>query len=121
MLKDRDLQVIIGKILRIGVWSAMLTVIVGFLLLLLQSKGGQIDYAQFRADQFFRLNVFLKELGQGDPLAIIQLGLMILIATPVARVVFTMVGFALEKDRLYAFISFLVLCIIVFSMVYEIG
>ena len=51
-----------------------------------------------------------------DSLAIIQFGLVLLIATPIARVVFSVVGFFVEKDYLYVLISLIVLAIIGFSI-----
>ena len=47
---------------------------------------------------------------------IIQLGLLILIATPVARVAFSVVAFALERDRLYVVVTLIVLAVLVFSL-----
>ena len=47
---------------------------------------------------------------------IIQLGLLILIATPVARVMFSIVAFALERDSLYVVITIIVLAILLFSL-----
>jgi uncharacterized membrane protein len=47
---------------------------------------------------------------------IIQLGLLILIDTPVARVIFAIIGFTIEKDYTYTIISIIVLCILLFSL-----
>ena len=46
----------------------------------------------------------------------IQLGLLLLIATPVARVAFSIFGFAAERDWLYAGFTCLVLAILIFSL-----
>lgn len=51
-----------------------------------------------------------------QPLAITQLGLLVLLGTPVARVAASLVGFALERDRLYAAITFAVLLILLASI-----
>jgi uncharacterized membrane protein len=51
-----------------------------------------------------------------EPLAIAQLGLLVLLATPVARVAASVVGFASEGDRLYAAITATVLAILVASI-----
>ena len=48
--------------------------------------------------------------------SIIQFGLLLLIATPVARVAFSMVAFALEKDKLYVAIAAIVLAVLLFSL-----
>lgn len=51
-----------------------------------------------------------------EPAAIAQLGLVTLLATPVARVAASVVGFALEGDRLYAAITTGVLVILLISI-----
>jgi uncharacterized membrane protein len=44
-------------------------------------------------------------------------GLLLLIATPVCRVIFGVVGFALLRDKLYTVISLIVLCVLLFSFI----
>ena len=51
-----------------------------------------------------------------EPLAISQLGLLALLATPVTRVAASVVGFALEGDRLYAAITLAVLAVLLASI-----
>jgi uncharacterized membrane protein len=51
---------------------------------------------------------------------IMQLGLLLLIATPVARVAFSVVGFALERDRLYTVVSLIVLTVLVISLLHAV-
>jgi uncharacterized membrane protein len=53
-----------------------------------------------------------------NSLGLIQLGLLLLIATPVARVVFAVIGFALERDRLYVVVSAIVLAILAVSLLH---
>jgi uncharacterized membrane protein len=47
---------------------------------------------------------------------VIQLGLLLLILTPVARVAFSLVGFALERDRIYVELTAIVLVILIYSL-----
>jgi uncharacterized membrane protein len=49
--------------------------------------------------------------------SIIQLGLLLLIATPIARVAFSLVAFALERDRTYVVITAIVLTILLYSLI----
>jgi uncharacterized membrane protein len=51
-----------------------------------------------------------------EPLAISQLGLLALLATPVTRVAASVVGFALEDDRLYTAITLAVLAVLLASI-----
>jgi uncharacterized membrane protein len=50
------------------------------------------------------------------PIAIAQLGVLVLLATPVMRVVASVVGFALEGDRLYVGITLVVLTVLLLSI-----
>jgi uncharacterized membrane protein len=51
--------------------------------------------------------------------AMIQLGLLLLIATPIARVALAVVGFYLDGDRLYVAVSLLVFGILMFSLLHS--
>lgn len=116
IFRDKDLQALIGNLLRIGVVIAMTIVVGGLILYLFEHGRETAHYETFTNDGVFRFHRFLTELGSGRSSAIIELGVMVLIATPIARVLFTMIGFWLEKDRLYTFIALVVLCIIIVSM-----
>jgi uncharacterized membrane protein len=48
---------------------------------------------------------------------IIQLGLLLLIATPVARVAFAVFGFAAERDRMYVVFTLIVLGVLLYSLI----
>ena len=50
------------------------------------------------------------------PLELIQFGLLLLIATPVARVMFSVLGFALERDWMYVVITLLVLALLIYTL-----
>ncbi len=52
----------------------------------------------------------------GNPLAIMQLGLLLLIATPIARVVFSVLAFAREGDRMYVAFTLIVLAVLLYSL-----
>jgi uncharacterized membrane protein len=54
----------------------------------------------------------------GDAAAIVQLGVLLLIATPIARVIFAAIGFAVERDRLYVAISLAVLAVLIFGLLH---
>jgi uncharacterized membrane protein len=58
----------------------------------------------------------LQSAAHGQSAAIIEIGLLLLILTPVARVAIALAGFLLERDRLYAVVSLIVLAILVFSL-----
>jgi uncharacterized membrane protein len=116
--KDKDMQVIIGWILRIGVISSMVIVFIGGIFFVCRHGQSIPDYHVFKGVPYFIhntsgiINGTLHLKGQ----AIIQLGILLLIATPVIRVAFSAIGFIIEKDHLYTAISLIVLLIIFGSM-----
>jgi len=61
-------------------------------------------------------SAFMTGLGELRPIAIAQAGLLVLVATPVVRVMASIVGFALEGDRLYSAITLAVLAILLVSL-----
>lgn len=121
-MDDRRLETIIGNLLRAGVLLAAATVLAGGALYLARHHADQVSYAHFSAanpvTRSFRS--VLESASRLDSEGVIQLGLLLLIATPVARVAFAVVGFALEKDRLYAVVSLIVLLILAFGMIHAI-
>jgi uncharacterized membrane protein len=54
-------------------------------------------------------------IAAGQPAAVIQLAVLLLIATPVARVVFALIGFGIERDKLYIFVSTVVLAVLLYG------
>ena len=52
-----------------------------------------------------------------DARSLIGFGILLLIATPICRVIFGVVGFALLRDKLYTAVSAVVLIILLYSFV----
>lgn len=116
--KDKDMQAIIGWILRVGVIVSMSIVFVGGVIYLWRHGREVADHQKFTGiPEFIRTagGIFHGVITWRGR-AIIQTGIALLIATPIMRIIFAAVGFALEKDKLYLFISLLVLAIIFASM-----
>lgn len=108
---------VLSLVLRAGLSLAIVTVVIGSVLFLWQ-HGKEIIY-----DRVFNgepnslkglVNIFDAAIHDGT-LAIIQLGIIILIATPVIRVVSCLVVFAAERDFLYVTFSSFVLAVLLFS------
>jgi uncharacterized membrane protein len=119
--QDKDLQTFIGNLLRYGVIIAMIIVVAGLAMYLFQSSHETVHYAVFDSKNSFVFSSFRERLGRGESAAIMELGVIALIVIPIARVLFTMIGFWLEKDRLYTFVAFLVLCIIAYSLFFGVS
>lgn len=114
---DHGLEQAMGRMLQIGVTIAALVVLAGGVLYLAQSSGVRPDYTQFRPApaRLHTVAGIWRDARRFDPRGIIELGILLLIATPVGRVVFGVVGFARLHDRLYTAVSALVLAILLFS------
>jgi len=117
-LADTRLQRLIGATLRGGVVVASVTGIVGGLLSLTASGSTPVSFHVFEGigSPYAFPGLMLRqafELHGGSAsergLAITQLGIMALLLTPIVRVVFSMIGFALEHDRIYVAITGVVL------------
>jgi len=117
---DRRMEMIIGILLRLGVMVAGAVVFFGAIIYLIRNGAAPLpDYKSFHGEslQLSTVEGILAGVRQFRGRAIIQLGVLLLIATPVARVVFSAVAFALEKDKLYVCITLFVLAILLFSLV----
>lgn len=127
--QDQRLEVAIAMLLRIGVVIAAVLVSIGGVLALRHPSEPAPSYATFRLpgeiapaapqdDSIHSISAVFRQLNSGSGASIIALGLLVLIATPIARVIFAMLGFARERDTLYTMISFVVLAILVFSVIH---
>ena len=118
---DQKLETAIGIMLRAGVTIAAAVVFLGGILYLRHPAGPAPDYTHFHSAPPEALSIRGTFAGvvHGSDLSIIQLGLLLLIATPVVRVVFALVGFLLERDRLYTIVSAVVLAILLFSLIHS--
>jgi uncharacterized membrane protein len=118
MKQDRDIQLFIGSLLRWGVLLSMAVVIFGGMVYLYRHGHSVIDYSTFKGQPAMTTN--FKDIINGvitiRGRSIIQLGILLLIATPIARVLCSAIGFLAEKDYLYVAITLTVLAIIVVSM-----
>lgn len=119
-MDDRRLEIIIGQLLRAGVLLAAATVFAGGVLYLVQHHADTVNYRTFAAGTPSTRSVpgIVQSASHGQSEAIIQVGLLLLILTPVARVGIAIVGFFLEDDRMYAVVSLIVLVILLFSLMH---
>ena len=115
---DRRMETIMGRLLQAGVLLASAVVLVGGFLYLREHDGKPVNYRTFTGESAALRHPaqLLHLLATGDAAAIIQLGILLLIATPVARVLFAVVGFAMERDRFYVCISLVVLAVLLFGL-----
>lgn len=115
---DARVQAIVGNLLRIGVIAAASVVLLGAAVYLVRHGTSSPDYGVFRGEpealRHLRgiVGAVLAFRGRG----LIQLGLVLLIATPVARVAFSVFAFAMQRDWMYVGITLIVLAALLFGL-----
>jgi uncharacterized membrane protein len=111
----------ISGLLRAGVVASVAVVVIGLILTFvnhpqyIRSKTALGDLTDARAEYPHRVSDVTAQIREGHGQALVMLGLLTLIATPVARVAFSIVAFALEGDRLYVVITSVVLALLLLS------
>lgn len=118
---DTRMEARVGMLLRVGVLSSAVVILLGSALFLARHGRSAFDFSVFRgtAPELRRPGSILLQALRGNDLAIIQLGILMLIATPVARVAFSVFVFLEERDFLYVTISALVLLILLYSLIWQ--
>ena len=115
---DQQFEIFLGRLLRTGVVIAALIVFAGGVWFLAQASGARREYKTFRGvpAELSSAPAIFHGTVEWQPLAVIQLGILVLIATPVARVLFSMLGFALERDWMYVSVTAIVLALLLYSL-----
>ena len=116
---DIDLNRSVGNLLRLGVFLSVGTAIVGFVKLFLEGFIMPKDYSNLQVPTSSEKiwGSFWTGLTSGQGMAIIQLGILFLILTPLVRIIFALVGYLKEKDYVYVVVSLIVLGIMAFSFI----
>ena len=117
-MTDEALESVLGTLLRAGVLVSAAVVAAGGIWLLASSGGSQPAYRQFRGEarELRSAGGLVSSLGHPRPETVIQFGLLLLVATPVARVIFSLMAFVIRRDRLYVAITLMVLAVLVYSL-----
>ena len=118
--RDRRIEVILGNLLRTGVLISAAVVLLGACIYLSRHAHEPADYRVFRGEpsEYRTIPGVIQSVivGRGRGQGLIQLGLLVLIATPIARVAFSVVGFAIERDRMYVAFTLIVLATLLYSL-----
>ena len=117
-LTDQQVDQIIGNILRIAVIVAAIIVLAGGILYLMQYGGNAPEYHLFKGEpkSLRTISGIIKEVMRLEAYGIIQIGLLLLIATPVARVTFSVFAFVLQRDTTYVVVTLIVLTVLIYSI-----
>lgn len=114
---DERVEGILGNLLRMGVIASALIVLAGGMLYLIRDGlHPHPDLRAFEPEQLRNPLHILQEAAELHPLGLIMLGLLLLIATPVARVIFSIAAFALQRDYMYVLFTFLVFAVLLYSL-----
>ncbi len=118
-LSDGQVEQVIGNLLRAGVLLAAVVVLIGAAIYLQRHGSERPPYWAFHevppalchVPGVLRAALALQGRGM------IQLGLLLLIATPIARVALSLLAFAIQRDRAYVIMTLIVLAILIYSLI----
>ena len=115
---DQKTEELVGQLLRFGVTTAAVLVVAGAAIFLVRHGLQPANYRVFKGEptdlREWRgiIQAAMHARGRG----IIQLGLLVLLLTPVARVVFAAFAFGMERDWFYVAVSIFVFLVLLYSM-----
>ena len=117
-MTDERMELIIGNLLRVAVTISAAFVLAGGVLYLIRHGLETPDYGVFNGvpKNLRGLRDVIAVAGDMRSLGIIQLGLLLLIATPVVRVIFSVFAFLIERDFMYAVVASIVLAVLLLSV-----
>jgi uncharacterized membrane protein len=115
---DEQVDQLLGNLLRLGVIVAAIVAAIGGVLHLSQHGLEPAGHQVFRSEppQLRSVGGIVRSALEFHTDAIVQLGLVLLIATPVARVALSLVAFILQRDKVYIVVTSIVLALLLFSL-----
>jgi uncharacterized membrane protein len=110
----------LGNLLRAGVLLAASVVLLGGVLYLARHGGEKADRKAFHGEpaEFRNPSGIVKNALDFRGRGVIQFGVLLLVATPVARVAFSVFGFLRERDFTYVALTLVVLAVLLFSLLF---
>jgi len=116
---DSAVERAIGTLLRVGLLVATCVVVAGAVIYLSRHGSELPNYRIFRGEpaQLRSIGGIVEMAEDWFGRGFIQLGLLLLLATPVARVAFSIVAFIEQRDALYVGVTVLVLAVLLYSIV----
>ena len=111
---DERMEQIMGLLLRLGVLLAATVVIAGGAMYLADHHGTQVSYRRFVGHPISVRHP--AEITGPTSLAVLDVGILLLVAVPIARVAFAAVAFLRERDWLYTAVSVLILGVLMWGI-----
>ena len=114
---DRRMDELMGLLLRAGVILAACIVLAGGVVYFARHPN-RVDYRVFQGEpeSLRSISGILSEARALDGRGLIQLGLLVLIATPIARVAFSVAAFFYQRDWKYVVFTLIVLGLLLYSL-----
>jgi len=97
----------VRQALVIGMWSSMILLCAGLLWYAVAPSGSEVTLGPVEA---------VEAVLEGDPIGLIDLGILLLIATPLLRILTTMAIFAQGREWRFTLVSLAVLVVIIFAI-----
>jgi uncharacterized membrane protein len=115
---DHEVELVISKLLLVGVSTAAIVVLAGGILLLVRHGYETPQFGRFHGEpaELRTLGGVVAAVRKLEARAVIQLGLGLLVATPVARVVFSLFAFIRQRDGMYVVITSIVLAVLLLGL-----
>jgi uncharacterized membrane protein len=117
-LTNQRMETILGNLLRTGVIISAVVVVIGALFYLSRHGTSLPDYRSFKGEPADLRSVggIINEAYGLSGRGIIQLGLLLLIATPVVRVLLSVITFSIQGDKTYIAITLIVFAVLIYSL-----
>src|SRR4051794_37747915 len=117
---ERNMAILIGRTLRIGVLTSAAFIILGLVLYFVTGKGPQtVDEVLAKGQEVTQIRpaTIIDGLRDTSPESFIQVGILVLILTPFVRVAMTLWLFARQRDWTSVALAAIVLCILLLGLV----
>jgi uncharacterized membrane protein len=117
-ISEKRFESVIGQMLRAGVVLSAALVLIGGVMYVVKYGAVKPDYGIFRGEptDLRFVQPVVADAAARQARGLIQLGLLILIATPIARVAFSVAAYFSERDWMYTAITLIVLGILLYSL-----
>ncbi|MBD2449374.1 DUF1634 domain-containing protein [Nostoc sp. FACHB-152] len=115
---EKNFENLLSNLLKYGVLTASAVVLFGGIIYLVHHGSEPARYQFFRGEpsQFRSLDGIVQALLAGSDRAIIQLGLLLLVATPILRIIISLFAFIKMRNWSFVMITLVVLTSLIYSL-----
>jgi uncharacterized membrane protein len=116
--EKKDMRIWISLILRTGVLVSAALLLAGGILFAFQHPGAEFSFKSFAGEpeRLREVGSVFREALQIKSRAVIQLGIITLISTPVLRVIFSFIEFIIHRDWTFVLITAIVIGTLFYSL-----